>query len=518
MKLSFQKNKFVLYTDDISSVDLTQWKMGAGHWTTRKLKEAARFEQHADDFAKRIFRKLALKRMALPPGGFHDIDSGTFLPGPLMKFQRERGIPFILKQNRTYLAHQPGLGKSAQFITAVSVKPGPALIICPNFLKRTWAREITKWFIYDFPHIQVVPESARASEMDWGADFVICSDSMLAKDWVMDSILKAKFRFIAVDEAHRFKNPEAARTVALFGGRQKGLLSKGLIYNSEHVTFLSGTPLLSRPIELWTVLYAAAPEVIDFMSYADFGFHFCGPTQNDRGQYLFLGAHNEDELNERIMGTFMQRITKAEVLPDLPSKIREVIYVDDNREREVVELDHELTQMFETSFTKPKALGEWATLRHINGLAKTRWAAQFVDQILSEDDSESIILYAYHRDVVADLAGLLIKYRPMVIIGGVAEEKRTNFEDLFQSGKRRLIIGNLRAMNLGITLTRATRVVFVEYSETPSENEQGEDRANRIGSKWSVFCQYLVLPNSLDEIYLNMLLKKQKTIKKVIDA
>jgi len=155
-------------------------------------------------------------------------------------------------------------------------------------------------------------------------------------------------------------------------------------------------------------------------------------------------------------------------------------------------------------------------LRHELGLAKVDWVARFVAGYLESDPNEQIILFAYHRDVVALLAGRLLNFNPMVINGGVSNEKRTEFEDLFQSKKRRLIIGNIDAMNLGLTLTAAKRVVFCEVSYTPANNEQAEDRAHRIGQKDSVYVQYIVMPNSFDEISLNIILRKESSIRKVI--
>ena len=49
-----------------------------------------------------------------------------------------------------------------------------------------------------------------------------------------------------------------------------------------------------------------------------------------------------------------------------------------------------------------------------------------------------------------------------------------------------------------------------------SLNEQAEDRAHRIGQKDSVYVQYVVLPESMDELVLNAILKKEESIRKVI--
>ena len=527
MLLTFENNQFVIRSLSETQLfslikgqlkDLWLRNHADNSFRTKNILEAARFRKYADNKTENIFQKLMLKVYPLP-------SSGPICPDglELMPFQKEKGIPFILSGSRRYLAHQPGLGKSAQAICAVNTKPGRALIICPSFLKTTWAREITKWAV-NFPSIAVVPESHRQNEMNWKADFVICSDSMLLKEWVRHNIYRTEFRHIYIDEGHRFQTPGASRTTALFGGvvpDAKGkakLRSPGLIYNSDHVTVLSGTPMLGTPIELWPILYAMAPEVIDFMPYQDFGFRYCGAFTDERGHWHFTGSSNEGELNNRLMGRFMQRLTKNDVLHDLPDKIREVVVMDeDPRSAKVLRMEREaLKELDGARVDKPERLEEYAVLRHELGLAKVDWVSRFVAGYLESDPNEQIILFAYHRDVVALLAERLSNFNPMVINGGVSNEKRTEFEDLFQSKKRRLIIGNIDAMNLGLTLTAAKRVVFCEVSYTPANNEQAEDRAHRIGQKDSVFVQYVVMPNSFDEISLNIILRKESSIRKVI--
>lgn len=513
MRLTFANNQFVLQPGTLDLQLNAAWKFASNcehslHFKTNKIKEAVRFRKYADNKAEMIFKKLMLKAMPLPSGGL-------FSPIPLLEFQEEQGVPFILSRNRSYLAHQPGLGKSAQFITAVNSKPGKALITCPAFLKVNWAREITKWAMQDFPSIAVVPGTPKKASMNWNADYIICPDSMLKAEWVIKALSDLKFRYIAIDEAQRVKTAEASRTTALFGGRNGKIISPGLIYDAEHVVALSGTPMLNRPLELWPILYAMAPELIDFMPMQDFGFRYCGPWRDELGHYHFTGSSNEAELAKRIK-PFMQRIRKEDVLKDLPEKVREVIFIDKEvRSRELHNLDNKLLkQLSKSNVEVPKSLGEFALLRHEIGLAKVKWTSEFVASYL--EDGESIILFAHHRDVVATLAEMLFKFSPMVINGSTDQEDRTRYQDLFQLGKRRLIIGNISAMNLGLTLTKATRVIFGEYDWTPANNEQAEDRAHRIGQHDSVFVQYIVLPNSLDERVLQRVLEKQESIGKVI--
>lgn len=522
MILTYRERKFILRLDSPDQAPTNKkWVKNFANntWQTYDVNAAARFKEVADKAAKLFFKRTLLVKRELPAGGVVVPEGLT-----LFKYQREIGVPFILSRNRSYLAHDPGLGKTAQFICAVNSKPGPCLIICPAFLKGTWVREITKWAVKDFPHIVVLTHAEQMKEIEHGAfDFVIVSDAIVSRPWVLDFLNTLEFRFVCIDEAHRFKSPQSQRAVAVFGGKlprekKPPLISKGLVYNAEHVVCLSGTPILNRPFELWPVLYALAPETINFMDQQSFGFRYCAPTQNEYGEYLFLGSDNEAELHEKLFSRFMHRMEKAEALPDLPKKIRQVVMLPEGlAPAEVYKLDMSLQDKINLDdLQTASGLGDYATLRHLIGQSKVQFTIEFVETLLKENPTESIILYAHHRDVAQALMSGLRDFSPRLINGGVSETERQRIQDDFQEKEFRLLVGNISAMNLGLTLTAATRVVFCEYDWTPSANEQAEDRAHRIGQTSSVFVQYLVLPKSLDEKILNALLEKQQRISKII--
>ncbi len=514
MYLTFAQNTFILTNFDTNPTS-SQWAYdkGTNTFRTNNIEAAYTYKRYASSTVKNIFKKLRLT--SVPSLSVRPLVPSTL---KLKKFQSELGVPFILSRNKSYLAHEPGLGKSAQVVAAVNTNPGPALISPPAFLKINWAREITKWSL-KWPNISIVPESDKAETMDWGADWVICPHSMLTKPWIIEGITKNNFKYKVVDEVQVFQTPGAARSVALWGGKLPGkIVSPGLMFDCDHEIYLSGTPLLSKPIDIWPILYGAAPQTIDFMPYRDFGFRFCGPRQDPRGNWIFNGSSREAELHKRLTSGFMQVVKKEDVLKDLPKKIRTVIPItSDPRDAETKELDRQLLREFNgDGVEKPKSMGAYAMLHHRNGLAKVNWAAQFVAHYLTNDPNEQIVLFGYHRDVCEKLAALLKGFTPEVILGQLKQSERSRIVDQFQSKERRLIIGN-DAMIWGLTMTAGVRTVHAEYSTSPSKNSQAEDRTNRIGSAHEFsYHQYLVLPGSLDEVRLQSFLRRENAINKII--
>ena len=81
----------------------------------------------------------------------------------------------------------------------------------------------------------------------------------------------------------------------------------------------------------------------------------------------------------------------------------------------------------------------------------------------------------------------------------------------------RVFIGNIQAAGTGLTLTVASTVVFAEMSYCPSEMEQCEDRACRIGqTASSVLVQHIVLSGSLDVMLGKRLLEKQRIADEIL--
>lgn len=77
---------------------------------------------------------------------------------------------------------------------------------------------------------------------------------------------------------------------------------------------------------------------------------------------------------------------------------------------------------------------------------------------------------------------------------------------------------NIKAAGVGLTLTRASTVVFAELAWTPSEVQQAEDRAHRIGQTSCVSVQLLLVKDSIDEVMWEMLQSKLASTGQVLDG
>ena len=74
------------------------------------------------------------------------------------------------------------------------------------------------------------------------------------------------------------------------------------------------------------------------------------------------------------------------------------------------------------------------------------------------------------------------------------------------------------AGSVGITLTAASNVAFVEFGWNPSVHDQAEDRTHRIGQKNSVTAWWLVARNTIDGEIVGLIEDKRETIHAAVEG
>lgn len=487
-----------------------RWDKGSKVWYTRELRVATRLRAFADS---RALKELNRHLLSYSPWASRIPYPPHLTPYP---FQIEKAVPFILARNRCYAGMAPGTGKTICAIMALNAlfEAGEidcALYVCPPFLMANVESEFEKWATFDY-RMSRYSNDVRRKEF-YHANVVIMPDSLLSADKRTKAIdgrlrtfthnwLTVSRGALIVDEAHRFKNEESQRSIALY---------EGLLPHFERAVFMSGTPMPNRPMELFAVLHHAAPEIIDFRNKFEYGRYYCAGYKTQFG-WDFTGASHQAELIPVIKEKFLLRIKKEDVLKDLPPKTEAVVFLSADYPAKLAALEKQILSQHSPQDVLKSALDSphVATYRRMLGEIKTPKALEFIRGVL-EDSDESLLVFAHHKDVVSALEEGLTKYKPLVIAGHVGSDERFRRAKLFQQDSRyRVLISNIQAGGVGFNLTKATRVIFVEYSWVPAENEQAIDRAHRIGQKGNVFAMYLVYRNSLDAKILHEVLHKQK--------
>jgi len=431
---------------------------------------------------------------------------------------------WVLTRKNSYLAMEAGTGKTITSALCMNADQGPTIIICPKFLVTNWVIELSKWLVYSYK-LQVI-ESTK-SIVQSGMDIYLMPTSLMHVMPIRNSFFKMgiKFKWVIVDESHYFKSFEAKRTKSLFGGRihanHKWYEWQSFHSISERMVLLSGTPMPNRPMELWPALSTLAPDSIDHMSQHFFGVKFCGGRENHFG-WEYKGACNTVELHRRMTNNFMF-VKELKDCVDLPEKLpTKYIYLADNRGERLVKKEEELytkldlERMLATSEVQDaKTLGELATLRREIGFKKLDQASQIINDMCKE--GEPLLVFAWHNTLIELLGNYMgQKFPTKVITGSTPTSERQSIVESFQNGLVQVLICNIKAAGVGVTLTKSNRVVFVEPSWVPADNEQAIARVHRIGQTRSVQATFLVYPGSLDHKILESIKRKQLNINSII--
>lgn len=432
------------------------------------------------------------------------------------------GAHHLVRNRACLLADEPGAGKTIQVALALNAAaPGiPIFIGCPETLMINWMRELSKWL--------VTPRTvglASAKHIP-NTEIVIANYDIFPR--LTDFFRRQPFAVAVLDEGHRIKTPSSQRTQA------------ACLIHAGHRWILSGTPILNRPIEAWALLWWLMRERV--MDYGIYAKHFCNAhlreiwvKRKDRQGVLEAkkkkvwsldGAAHLDELhNYLVQEAHMLRRRKVDVLAELPDKTHQVIELNAERVRKLLKNEARLADRlggYEAAIAalqdSEKAVGftEFTDVRHELGLAKMDQAVEFIEDALQEEPK--VVVFCHHRDVLAGLREQLKAYKPVCIWGGLSAGDKDNAVQQFQNNPDvRVFIGNDAACE-GLTLTAASRCIFVELDPVPGRMEQFEDRLHRIGQKDAVLVQALVFAQSLDVRLIKLLWSKSKAIDQAVNG
>ena len=422
----------------------------------------------------------------------------------LFPYQQE-GIAFALEREGALIADEMGTGKTIQAIGVINEDPSieQVLIVCPASMRIPWRRELEKWLIRSLSIGIIGVDKEASSKLLDRQMLIINYDRLHQFEKELSGVV---YDLAILDECHAIKNPEARRTKAAIKIKARRRIA------------LSGTPLLNRPIELYPTLSWLSPTQWPPGDWFQFAVRYAGAHQNGFG-WDVSGASNLPELSHRLRSTVMIRRTKAEVLPQLPPKIRSVIELYPDAEMQGL-LKREL-KAFESRLHVNHEAIDWddlAIVRHETALAKVPLILQYLEELL-DGGVEKVVVFGHHRDVIARLSEGLSKHRPVILNGGMTPKQRQDSIDRFQSDSSvRVFIGNIVAAGTGITLTAASHCVFAELSWVPAEVTQCEDRLHRLSQQDCVNIHHLVLEGSLDAVMVRVIIKKQRVIDAVLES
>lgn len=416
-----------------------------------------------------------------------------------MPYQKT-GLSFLESMGGNgFIADEPGLGKTMQALSYLALHPDmrPAVVVCPASLKLNWQREAEMW-LETGEHIEVI-NGGKIKALS--GNIVIINYDILSKQ--LPVLTGYAPQVLIFDESHSIKNPKSVRSKA----------ATKLARHVPHKILLTGTPVLNRPSELWNQLSILDPKTYSKSKFFKWHRRYCDAKQLHFGEktvWDFSGASHLDELAESLKGIMIRR-TKAEVLPELPDKTRQtlIVPIDNRSEYNHAEKDflswikEQKGQVAAERASSVEQLSMVEALRQIAIQGKMKSAFTWICDFL--ETGEKLVVFATHRATVDALMTEFSKVAVRLDGGMCAEEKQLSVDRFQEDDEIRLFVGNIQAAGVGITLTAASNILFVEMGWTPSLHEQAEDRTHRIGQKNAVNIYYMIAEDTIDEKIVNML-------------
>lgn len=401
------------------------------------------------------------------------------------------GIRVLSRQRNFILADEMGLGKSLQALTIFAIdvvmgrlNPASAIVICPTSLKGNWSDEIVKFT--DIPHMVLrgTPKERKAQLIEFeqmAEPKILVTNYEQIKAHLIE-LNKLRFGVAIFDEAHYLKNPDSQRTKA------------SMALKSTRSFLLTGTPMLNRVNELWTLLHRCSPQ--EFPKYWNFTNHFCkyGGFKNKE----IIGTKNMPELHT-ILDRYMLQRKKADVL-DLPEVHVIERHVDLTKEQQEL-YDQVIDELRITRYGESEsdeienALTKGLRLKQICGTTLPFTGEDHsakMDQALLDDleilanGHKKIVVFSQFLSVIQcyadrlDAAGVKV----YVLTGKtVDKEKRAEFVKTWgDDPEPAVLVCNVAVAGVGLNMTKASHASFLDQLYVPGLNQQAIDRLHRIGA------------------------------------
>ncbi|KAG5503402.1 hypothetical protein JKF63_05540 [Porcisia hertigi] len=478
-----------------------------------------------EEIPKFYFRCVERMRQ-LPTQYAEDVAAGrAFLPDTedhlyrlLKPFQRD-SVRFVLERHgRAMIADDMGLGKTVQAIAIAHHyrDEWPVLVVCPMSLMENWAKEFNKFCGIPFARIAIL-QGAKATATSLH-DVVIVSYSSLK------CVEHAHFNVVILDESHYIKA----------GAAKRAQQSLRLCRESRRAILLSGTPAMSRPIELYAQLQAIQPNIVP--SKSQFGARYCNSFVSRFGIDT-TGHSHPDELHS-LLRHYLIRRTKRELGNELPSKSRQLLYIYITQkekkalEKQIVALRCSLNSTSAAATRSNGSLadsgggvgGDWATrapnafeMKLSTARAKIPAVQDYVSSIVEQhlDSGDKLILFAHHQCMMEALRSTVEAVRPrqpidyIYISGDTPPAQREPAAEHFRTEAACTVaILSMQSSGTGHNFTCASTVVFTELDWNPSTHLQCEDRVHRIGQAQPCHIKYLLAEGTSDSVIWPLLQTK----------
>jgi len=418
------------------------------------------------------------------------------------------------------LADDMGLGKTIQtisFLLSEKKEGVTTLVVAPASLVFNWGEEFERFGSELKVQLIIGDQQEREKKIENYADYDVCVTSydLLRRD--ISYYEGKKFTYEVIDEAQYIKNHTTAAAKAV------------KVIDSQMRIALTGTPIENRLSELWSIFDYLMP-----------GFLYSYEVFKREIETPIAKYDNKDAMArlQRMVGPFIMRRLKSDVLKDLPDKLEEVRYVKFDKaqqtvyDAQVVHMQEMLAKQDDEDFNKNKIkiLAELTRLRQIccdpslcfdnyNGeSAKLDSCVELVQSAM--DGGHKMLLFSQFTSML-DLIKKRLDEQEIayyVITGETSKEKRLQLVKAFNEDEVPVFLISLKAGGVGLNLIGADVVIHYDPWWNIAAQNQATDRAHRIGQTKKVTVYKLIVRHTLEEKILKLQETKRDLAEQVMNG
>lgn len=416
---------------------------------------------------------VAAKRLGIketPPVSHHnDLPFDLMNQTSLFPYQ-VAGISQLLRMLKqdggALLADDMGLGKTRQALeVARHLNKARTLIVCPGSVRFTWDKQVKQWLDQAPFVITKGTEASTAEAMH--SKYLVTSYELAGKlheNYMPD--------FLIVDEAHNLRGRWAKRS--------KRLLELASI--AQYKLALTGTPIWSRPRDLWMLLKILFKW--RFGTAEEFDYAYCGATINQWGGRENKGSTRPDELKTRLNYVMVRR-EKKEVANQLPTLTRVVDWVEAEKPASLAFQKAMMTKQAGSTFDALQATLQGKLKRAVELACEAR----------------KFLLFTYTKEHARWLANEIEKegVNCLCITGDLSVQKRQSLVDSAR-GKDLGVVATIDSVGTGVDGLQhlASTAIFHALDYTPIKLAQAEARLDRTGQTEPVTVIYIAMRESMD--------------------
>ena len=441
---------------------------------------------------------------------------------------QEEGIRFLVERKRAILADQPGLGKTRQVLLALAeLRANTVLVLSPKSAIGVWVAESERWIPYA-AHAIAYEGTPYERKRLWDTFQTLTRETqapmvILVTTYAMIpevSSLRPYWDAIVCDE-YQLSGLVNRKT-------KRFAWIKAL--SSRYLFFLSGTPILHGPHDLWPLLNRIDPQ--RFNSFWNFVRDYCIVSKTPFGLKIEGRPKNIQQFKELIRPYLLRR-KKEQVYTQLPPKIRQAIplTMTPTQRRLYEQLENELVADLGDGriLATPTKLAQITRLRQVLvtpqllGHAEEGAALQTLPELVREefDAGRAVAVFTPFRQAIPyiwkAISSSVPRVTPMIVHGGMSGRDIARAVSRFQRfpGKK-VLISTIKGAT-AYTAHAASVAFFVGFEWSLNDNEQAEDRLHRVGQTQSVHIKYLLHKGTVEDDMIEVLSGKKLWSEMILD-